>query len=172
MALFPRFQLFEIEDMPWCPSWLREYSHRALHQMWNSTGLHRSTSTATQACDILVSKLPRSPDEYTFVDACAGAGGPTPLLEKALNGRLRAVGKRPAKFLLADLYPDWEAWRRITAVSKNIDTVTEPVDATKTVRYVDDAAECRLFNLCFHHFDDEMAAQVLRSSIQGSEAFV
>ncbi|GIK06671.1 hypothetical protein Aspvir_002321 [Aspergillus viridinutans] len=35
-----------------------------------------------------------------------------------------------------------------------------------------DEAECRLFNLCFHHFDDPAAAKVLRSAIQSSDAFV
>lgn len=173
MALFPRCQLFEIEDMAWCPSWLREYAHRSLHQMWSTVGLNRTSSTAAQACDILVSKLSRSPNAYTFVDACAGAGGPTPLLEKVLNTRLASVGKPPARFLLADLYPDTEAWKKIMAGSDMISAFEGSVDATKTVRYADhETLECRLFNLCFHHFDDEMAAKVLKSSIQGSEAFV
>lgn len=173
MALFPRFQLFEIEDMSWCPSWLREYSHRALHQMWNTVGPGRTSSTAAQACDILVSKLPEAPSAFTFVDACAGAGGPTPMLERSLNTRLHALGQKPVRFVLADLYPDWAAWKKITSASENISFISKPVDATTVTRYVDDKTlECRLFNLCFHHFDNDQAAKILRASIQGSDAFV
>ncbi|KAK0718481.1 hypothetical protein B0T26DRAFT_831019 [Lasiosphaeria miniovina] len=175
MALFPRFQLFEIEDMPWCPSWLREYAHRALHQMWNTVGPGKTSSTAAQACDILVSKLPAEPSAYTFVDACAGAGGPTPMLERSLNSRLKALGgkKQPVRFLLADLYPDWEAWKKITAASENITHVKHPVDAATVERYVTDGTlECRLFNLCFHHFDDAQAVKILRSSVNHSDSFV
>ncbi|KAG8404921.1 hypothetical protein J3459_022375 [Metarhizium acridum] len=173
MTLLPRFQLFEIEDMPWCPSWLREYSHRSLHQMWNTVGPGKKSSTAAQACDIIVSKLPSKPSAYTFVDACAGAGGPTPMLESNLNALLPATGGKPVRFLLADLYPDWAAWKKITSASENISYMDKPVDATTTTRYVDDnTLECRLFNLCFHHFDDDQAAKVLQSSVEGSDAFV
>jgi hypothetical protein len=173
MVLLPRLQLFEIEDLRWCPSWLREFSHKSLHQMWNTVGLGRKTSTAAQACDVLVSKLPLSPSDYTFIDCCAGAGGPTPILERILNHRLSMLGRAPAKFVLADLYPDWKAWARITQQSEHIDFIDKAVDATIVGRYVEgNTPECRLYNLCFHHFDDETASKVLRSSIEGSEAFV
>lgn len=173
MVLIPRFQLFEIEDLSWCPSWLREYSHKSLHRMWNTIGPGRKSSTAAQACDILVSKLPLGPSEYTFIDCCAGAGGPTPMLEGILNHRLSVLGRAPTKFVLADIYPDWKAWARITQQSKQISFIDRPVDATAVGRYVDEnTPECRLYNLCFHHFDDDTASKVLRSSIKGSEAFV
>lgn len=173
MVLIPRFQLFEIEDLSWCPSWLREYSHKSLHHMWNTVGPGRKSSTAAQACDLLVSKLPLSPSDYTFIDCCAGAGGPTPILERILNHRLSMLGRAPAKFVLADLYPDWKAWARIRQQSEHISFIDKPVDATAVGRYVEeDTPECRLYNLCFHHFDDDTASKVLRSSIEGSEAFV
>jgi hypothetical protein len=141
--------------------------------MWNTVGPGRASSTAAQACDILVSKLPTAPSAFTFVDACAGAGGPTPMLERNLNTRLHALDQKPVQFVLADLYPDWAAWKKITSTSQNISFINKPVDATTVTRYVDsNTLECRLFNLCFHHFDDDQAAKVLRSSIQGSDAFV
>lgn len=172
MILFPRFQLAEIEDQPWCPSWLREYSHAALAQMWQTTGANRTSSTAAQACDILLANLPE-PSSFTFIDACAGAGGPTPILEEVLNQKLRAQGEKTVRFVLTDLYPDLEAWEKIVKRNENITFVKQPVDATKTSRYAEDGKkECRIFNLCFHHFDDEGAAKVLRSAVQSSDAFV
>lgn len=174
MILFPRFHLFEIEDQAWCPSWLREYSHAALAQMWSTTGVGRTSSTAAQACDVLVEHLP-DPASFTIVDACAGAGGPTPILEASLNEKIEARGQKPVPFILADLYPDFEAWKKIVAKSDNISYVGEPVDVTKATRYSDPGSnrkECRMFNLCFHHFDDETAPEVLRSSVASADAIV
>ncbi|KAM3067375.1 hypothetical protein ACMFMF_009866 [Clarireedia jacksonii] len=163
----------EIEDQPWCPSWLREYSHAALAQMWQTTGAMRTSSTAAQACDVLLENLP-DPSTFTFVDACAGAGGPTPILEKVVNQKLQAQGKGPVQFILTDLYPDLQAWEKIIKRSENISFVRQPVDATKKIsRYAEPGKkECRIFNLCFHHFNDEPAAKVLRSAVQTSDAFV
>jgi hypothetical protein len=172
MILFPRFQLIEIEDQPWCPSWLREYSHAALAQMWQTTGANRTSSTAAQACDVLLENIP-NPSSFTFIDACAGAGGPTPILEKVLNQKLRAQGDDTVRFILTDLYPDLEAWEKIVKHSENISFVRQPVDATKTSKYAESGKkECRIFNLCFHHFDDDAAGKVLRSAVQSSDAFV
>ncbi|KAI9648862.1 hypothetical protein NHQ30_003503 [Ciborinia camelliae] len=173
MILFPRFQLIEIEDQPWCPHWLREYSHAALAKMWHTTGPNRTSSTAAQACDILLENLP-NPSSFTFVDACAGAGGPTPILEKILNQKLVDQGKDPVQFILTDLFPDLKVWAQIVKQSDNISFVKQPVDATKkTSRYADPGKkECRIFNLCFHHFDDEPAAKVLRSAVETTDAFM
>lgn len=95
------------------------------------------------------------------------------MLEGILNHRLSVLGRAPAKFVLADLYPDWKAWARITQQSKQISFIDRPVDATVVGRYVEaNTPECRLYSLCFHHFDDATASKVLRRSIEGSEAFV
>jgi hypothetical protein len=32
--------------------------------------------------------------------------------------------------------------------------------------------ECRIFNLCFHHFDDPAAGAVLRGAVESADAFV
>lgn len=139
--------------------------------MWRTKGPGRTSSTAAQACDILVEHLP-DPSSFTFIDACAGAGGPTPILEASLNEKLEARGQRPVPFILADLYPDFAAWRKIVAKSENITYVEVPVDATKATRYsTSDRKECRMFNLCFHHFEDEAASAVLRSAVASADAF-
>ena len=172
MILFPRFQLMEIEDQSWCPEWLRQSSHSSLAQMWK-TRSSKKGSPAEQACDLILENIPDVAD-FTFIDACAGAGGPTPLLEARLNQILaQQQGKPPVPFILTDLYPDMNAWKAIVKKSENITYVERPVDATKAKRLAAPGRkECRTFNLCFHHFDDGAAKAVLRSAVQEADAFV
>lgn len=142
--------------------------------MWRTVGPFRKTSTASQACDVLVKNLPDA-EQFTFVDCCAGAGGPSPILEATLNKQFISRGLKPVPFILADLYPDWAAWKKIVSKSNNITYVQHPVDATKATRYDTENTgrkECRMFNLCFHHFEDEPAGAVLKSAIENSDAFV
>lgn len=173
-VLFPRLHLAEIEDQSWCPSWLREHTHRALARMWQTSN-SKNGSPATQACDLLLRALggPEVASKFTFVDACAGAGGPTPLLEKNMNERLTASGYKPVDFVLTDLWPDLKAWEAIAKRSEHISFIREPVDATKPRRMAKPGTkECRIFNLCFHHFKDDAAQKVLSSAVQSTDAFM
>lgn len=172
MILFPRFQLAEVEDQSWCPSWLREHSHSALAQMWKTHAPGSKGSPAAQACDLLIDNLPDA-SSFTYIDACAGAGGPTPQLEARLNEKLAAQGRSPVKFILTDLYPHLSAWKSIVKRSDNISYIEEPIDATSAQKVAGpNEKECRMFNLCFHHFDDPAAAAVLKSAIESADAFV
>ncbi|KAF2219783.1 hypothetical protein BDZ85DRAFT_304374 [Elsinoe ampelina] len=173
-TLFPRLHLFEIEDQPWCPHFLRVHSHTALRRMWSTSNTARGTP-ASQACHLLLSLLagPRIASTFTFIDACAGSGGPTPLLEREMNTVLRGAGYKPVKFVLTDLWPDVEAWEGIKAGSEHVDFVREPVNAMEGKRIVGkEGRECRVFNLCFHHFMDEEGGRVLKGAVEGGEAFM
>lgn len=203
-AHFPRYQLCEIEDFPWCPVFLREYAHKLLHQFWCTPSNTGSDSPgrriASQAADLLITFLPENPSQYTFVDCCAGAGGPTPLLEEDLNSRIASEKQqekeddgggsskntkiKPIEFILSDQYPDIEAWKTIVKNcedrddvgpgNSNIRYIETPTDATTITRYVTDATqkEVRMFNLCFHHFTEETARRALRCAVEGADAFV
>lgn len=173
-VLFPRLHLAEVEDQSWCPSWLREHSHKALVRTWRMS-LSARGSPAVQACNILLDALggPQKASEYTFVDACAGAGGPTPLIEPRLNEQLRSAGLDSVRFVLTDLWPDVKAWKAIASRSKNISYVEQPVDAIKGVRLSGpEGKECRMFNLSFHHFDDVAAEKVLVGAVESADAFM
>lgn len=173
-VLFPRLHLAEIEDQPWCPSWLREHTHRALARMWRASNTKRG-SPALQASELLLGAIggPKEAAKYTFVDACAGAGGPTPLLEAAVNTQVTAAGHDPVPFVLTDLWPDLKAWEEISKRNDHISYIEEPIDATKPRRLAEPGRkECRIFNLCFHHFDDEAAGKVLSSAMKSSDAFM
>lgn len=171
MVLLPRFQLAEIEDQSWCPNWLREHSHSALAQMWRTNASDKG-SPAAQACDLLIENIPDI-SSFTFIDACAGAGGPTPILEARLNEKLKAQEKDPVKFILTDLYPHLSAWEKIVKRSDNISYIADSVDATTAMKLAGpNEKECRIFNLCYHHFDDPLAGKVLRRAIESADAFV
>lgn len=172
MIITPRFHLLEIADQPWCPEWLREYSHMARIQMWKTETTSTKGPPAAQVCDLLLDHLPDA-SSYTFIDSCAGGGGPTPILEANLNAKLHAQGRGPVRFVLTDLYPPVSDWEAIAKRSANISYIEEPVDATKAQRLAEPGKkECRIFNLCFHHFDDPAAATVLRSAVESADAFV
>ena len=173
-VLFPRLHLAEVEDQSWCPSWLREHSHKALVRTWR-VSLSNRGSPAVQASKILLDQLggPKNATKYTFIDACAGSGGPTPLIEQRVNEQLRSAGLDSVKFVLTDLWPDIKSWKRITSRSENISYIEQPIDAIKGVRLSGpEGKECRMFNLSFHHFDDPAAERVLASAVESADAFV
>ena len=173
-VLFPRLHLAEIEDQSWCPSWLREHTHKALVRTWRMSVSARG-SAAVQACRILLGQLggPSKASQYTFVDCCAGAGGPTPLIEQHMNEELKTAGLSGVTFVLADLWPDVKVWKEIADRSENITYIEQPTDAIRGKRLVTpDRKECRMFNLSFHHFDDGAAQKVLNAAVESADAFV
>ncbi|RWA13949.1 hypothetical protein EKO27_g1129 [Xylaria grammica] len=171
----PRFHLLEIGDQSWCPEFLREYSHLARMQMWRMDGKGKGGERSTPAefaCDVMLDNIPDLAN-FTLVDPCAGGGGPIPILEPALNRKLHDRGHKAVRFVLSDLWPSLERWASIAKRSENITYIAEPRDATKSTRLAEPGKkECRLYNLCFHHFDDQAAELVLRSAIESSDAFV
>lgn len=173
-VLFPRLHLAEVEDQSWCPSWMREHTHRALSRMWQASNSKKG-SPAVQACDLLLQVLggPEKTSQFTIVDACAGAGGPTPVLAPTLNRKLVDSGFKPVEFVFTDLWPDIEAWEKIVKRSEHISFIEYPIDATKPRRLAKPGTkECRIFNLCFHHFDDAAAEKVLASAVNSTDAFM
>lgn len=157
---------------------------------------------AKHAAKLLINQLGSSVTDYTYVDFCAGAGGPTPWIERDLNRMLAsqrqsnsdpklitrdmALGEEDGvKFVLTDLYPHIPEWERAAAKSKNISFVPKPVDATNAPRDlldglvgaggtpggVGDKKVFRMFNLAFHHFDDDLAKLILKNTLETADGF-
>jgi hypothetical protein len=95
---------------------------------------------------VLRTQLGTSLPEYTFVDFCAGAGGPTPAIECALNRRTNRTHRgnssnisdgqkggdeKGVDFILTDVHPHLPAWHAAALQSQHILFVPEPVDASK-----------------------------------------
>ncbi|THC94152.1 hypothetical protein EYZ11_006360 [Aspergillus tanneri] len=143
MLLFPRRQLLEIGDQPWCPPWIIAYIQSCLTSVWN---LHippfSKTSPAGVAANVILENLP-------------------------------AQGYPRARLVLTDLHPNLSQWKAIAKRQENVDYVAGPLDATKCGRVASpEDKECRMLNLCFHHFDDKAAASVLRSAVESADSFI
>jgi salicylate hydroxylase len=173
---WPRIQFHELGDQTWCPSWLHHHEQFSLTQLWNlRVPFWSRGSLATQACAVLESHL-TNPSDYTIVDICAGAGGPTPFIEKTLNSKAEKEGRDVVRFVLTDMFPPVDQWAAISKKQPNVSFIEEPVDA-RAVQRLDESMvlgkkECRIFNICFHHFADEDAMAILTSAVTEADAFV
>ena len=125
------------------------------------------------------------------MDFCAGAGGPTPYIEKNLNRRLGPMdsdGHTDAvngdhsgvDFVLTDIAPHLEAWGEVAKKSDNLYFIPTSIDATNAPQDLlqslsrgdsTDKKVFRLFFLAFHHFDDPLATQIIRNSLATSDGF-
>ncbi|KAH8840990.1 hypothetical protein MCOR07_003290 [Pyricularia oryzae] len=127
--LFPRIHAFEIDDQPWFPPFLRQRVQTVLRLTWEaSIPILQSSSPAERVARLLGEHLD-SIDDYGFIDFCAGAGGPTPAIERHVNAN-RDPTKPGIPFIMTDIYPHVKSWERDAARSPNISYVTKPVDAT------------------------------------------
>ena len=118
--------------------------------------------------------------DYAYVDFASGAGGPIQYIEKELNTQLRAEGTDAVQFVLSDISPHVGAWSALAKKSENLSYIAQSVDATnasspetllKDVPAARGKKVMRLFNLAFHHFDDELAAKVLENTVDTSDGF-
>ncbi|KAI4145213.1 MAG: hypothetical protein LQ341_002448, partial [Variospora aurantia] len=96
----PRIHFYEINDQSWFPPFLREKVQAALTLLWTTRfPLVQSLAPASIVARILQSVLGPAIREYTFIDFCSGAGGPTPKLEREVNKALalESIDKYHAK---------------------------------------------------------------------------
>ncbi|KAF6791744.1 hypothetical protein CSOJ01_14259 [Colletotrichum sojae] len=176
--LIPRLHLFEIDDQPWFPSFLRAHVQEGLHVAWvNKFPVLQTAAPAHLAAQVLQRVLgPRLPS-YTFIDFCAGSGGPTPAIERTVNRHLTAQKQPNVDFVLTDLYPNPESWARAAAKSDHIGYERQSIDAANAPRELlagylgKDKKIFRLFNLAFHHFDDPLAQAILKNTLENSDGF-
>ncbi|KAK3381674.1 hypothetical protein B0H63DRAFT_416557 [Podospora didyma] len=210
--LVPRMHLFEIDDMAWFPAFLRAKVQAALTIAWTThVPILQKSSPARLVAKLLTSNLKTTVRDYVFIDFCAGAGGPTPSIEKHLNQTIGSAAPptatttsssspssttgptyagvvangtgggaahgEPVRFVLTDLHPHVEDWRKASSSSPNISYVTESVDAANAPadlvgRYKGEGKKVfRLFNLAFHHFDDPLAKAILKNTVETSDGF-
>ncbi|KAI1118231.1 hypothetical protein F5Y14DRAFT_399697 [Nemania sp. NC0429] len=159
----PRLHLFEIADQSWFPPFLRAYVQTGLTHAWTTRiPLLQPCSPATLVANILRRELGASVSSYAYIDFCAGAGGPTPHIEKALNKQLQTTsspspssssppasyaaaaaasrdrggggGGDGVDFVLTDLHPHVESWERAARDSPRLTYVSTPVDAAAAPR--------------------------------------
>jgi hypothetical protein len=152
--MIPRIHLFELEDQPWFPSVIRDFGTDYLQFMEELMGAHRPVVP-------LLADALRASGSTTVVDLCAGGGGPVVALKK----ELAALGL-PVRFILTDKYPNYDAFREISAANPGIDGHNAPVDATAVPSQL--TGFRTVFN-AFHHFKPEDARAVLQSAVSARQ---
>lgn len=136
---------------------------------------------------------------YIYVDFASGAGGPTPEIERLVNGPATNKegaaeessegeeddAREKAVFVLTDIAPHVPAWEAASKKSENLRFVAKPVDAADAPRDLvervlgrrgsrergSNKKVMRLFSLAFHHFDDQLAERILRNTIECGDGF-
>lgn len=82
--------LFEFSDLSWCPNCLRTHIQRNTTLAWTSPlPFTNDAPLGSKAAELILEELP-GVEGHTFIDPCAGAGGPVAEIERAINGKLRA----------------------------------------------------------------------------------
>ncbi len=147
----PRLHLIEIEDQPWCPSFLRNAVTDYLAFVENL-----SPAPYREFVEDLAEALAAT-DEPRIVDLCSGGGGPLPTLS-----RLLAEAGQPVTVTLTDLHPNRDRFRRLVSEFDNFSSRDEPVDARQVPR---DLIGLRLLCESFHHFRPQDARAILQDAI-------
>lgn len=151
-----RLHLFERNDTPWAPAALRETIVESLSRTLDWGRVIRGLAPA------FAQFLDRT-DATEVLDLCSGAGSPAAILAD----ELRRMGRKPPTFVLTDLQPRVESWRRLKARHGDcIDWIAEPIDASRIPKYVLDGRVRVVIN-ALHHFRPELAGAILRDASNG-----
>jgi hypothetical protein len=180
------------------PQYLREKVQSCLTLAWTFRApIVQKTSPAELVASTLYRVLSNSVTNYTYVDFCAGAGGPTPYIEQDLNAKLmsrqpnspaihsdysprhsrairRPTGSAAVKFVLTDLHPHIPDWTEAAKKSQNLSFIPKSVDAANAPTDLIDSdgkKVFRLFNLAFHHFEDDLGRDILRNTLETADGF-
>lgn len=156
MAL-PRIHAFEVNDTPQAPRFLRELIVESLTRTLRWGRVLRGLVPPFQ-------RFLEASGATEVLDLCAGAAGPATILAK----EMRALGHKPPRFLLTDLFPMVDAWERARAEHpEDIDFEPAPVDATRIPEAIA-AGRARTVINAFHHFSPELAQHILADAVRGS----
>lgn len=149
-----RIHLFEFEDLPWFPSFLRNYGTDFLQFLANKTKMYQP------AIPLLQKGLENS-GTTQIIDLASGGGGGLLWLNQELKKTHPQL-----KILLTDYFPNTDAFAYTRKQADNIDYVAEPVDA----RDVPDKLKgLRTQFLSLHHFQPEDARRILQNAVDAQQ---
>lgn len=151
-----RFHLFELEDQPWFPGVIRDAGTAYLELA------ARLANIGDVMAPILARALQRA-NQDQIVDLCSGGSGPLP---SALTV-IASQGGPTVTATLTDLYPNQNAFERITRDNPTIRAEFEPVDATAVP---DNLKGLRTLFSGLHHFRPAQAKAILENAVEDREA--
>lgn len=148
-----RLQLFEIQDLPWCPVVFRDAV----------TALMRWSIDLMRVYHPILPQLQRllgHSAKPQIIDLCSGAAGPWRRLGSALDERCGAT----VPVLLTDKYPNRDALALVRDQAQSqVDFVGDSVDATQVPAQLEGV---RTLFSSFHHFPPTLARQIMRDAAE------
>jgi len=152
-----RKQLFELEDLPWFPHWIRECMTRYI------VAMHRLLGTSKTLSKLVARALEHS-TTHRVIDLCSGSGGP--MLEVADILR-QHYGYPDLQLTLSDLYPNQEAAKSLNHGEDNKTTyLTTPVNAANLDKELEGV---RTMVCSLHHMRPEVATNILKNAQQSQQ---
>ncbi|MFP6655358.1 MAG: class I SAM-dependent methyltransferase [Myxococcota bacterium] len=146
-----RLHLFELEDQPWFPAIIRD-AGTAFLEFASMRAKHGETIAP------ILSDALRRADSHQIIDLCSGGSGPLPVALAVI----KETRKDSVTAVLTDLYPNQNAFRKITEANPAITARSEPVDAMAVPKEM--TGTRTLFN-GFHHFRPEQARKILQNAV-------
>ncbi len=152
-----RIHLFEFEDLPWFPDWIRDLMTRYI------MAFHRILGTAGHLRELTEKGLSHA-EVPVILDLCSGSGGP---MIDVVNS-LKSTGAFPElKLILSDLYPNRKAAERIEGQRDNgINYLTTPMDATNVPAEI---IGLRTMVSSLHHMKPGVAKDILKNASESMQ---
>jgi hypothetical protein len=155
---FPRLHLFEFNDTPGVPRFVKDTVIESLSRTlaWG----HVLRELVSPFSEFLMRA-----NATEVLDVGAGAGGPAGIL----IDELLAAGVTPPRFILTDVNPQVESWQRLKERHpRYIDYVSEPVDATRIPPELARGRVTAIIN-ALHHFPPALAKRILVASLDDTK---
>jgi hypothetical protein len=150
-----RLHLFEFEDLPWFPSFLRNYGTDFLQFVSNRAKIYKPIVS------LLNSALQKDGNNQ-IIDLGSGGGGGLLWLSEQLKENNPAL-----KIVLTDLYPNIAAFNYTKHISNNFEFIETPVDARDVPK---ELKGLRTQFLSLHHFKPKDARKILQNAIDSNSS--
>lgn len=149
-----RLQLVEIEDLPWCPRFLRDAATDYLRFIFTLTHQYQPVGS-------ILKSLLRRHGRRQIIDLGSGSGGPW----RTLAAQVQLTGEHSINIALTDKYPN-ASGAALDRLDERLTYVKYPVDATNVPSRL---RGVRTMFTAFHHFDPVGAQAVLRDAAHRRE---
>ncbi|PSR56713.1 hypothetical protein AHMF7605_26075 [Adhaeribacter arboris] len=150
-----RIHLFEWEDQPWFPAFLRNYGTDFLQFLANKTRMYQPI------LPILARGLTKSKTNQ-ILDLGSGGGGGLIWLNSELKKQVPDL-----QITLTDFYPNLPAFERTQRQAANFAFIEQAVDARKVPA---DLPGLRTQFLSLHHFKPGDALQILQNAVDANRS--
>ncbi|MCM4150649.1 hypothetical protein DHD05_03515 [Arenibacter sp. N53] len=155
-----RIQLFEFEDLPWFPSWLRACMTKLIVVLQKMMGV-------TSVLSNLIADILRSNKIGHIVDLGSGAGGVMPDVLRTLH---QDYGLEEVDLTMTDQYPDRKVIASFNTLGENgIRYAEKPLDA-KNLQNAPEGLKTMVN--CFHHMSPKQARSILKSAERNNQSLL